>query len=48
MPDWKKEIQNRLAAANLSPAREHEIVEELTQHLDDVYEQAIKNGATKE
>lgn len=48
MPDWKKEIRNRLAAANLSPAREHEIVEELTQHLDDVYEQAIKNGATKE
>lgn len=47
MPDWKQEIRNRLAGAKLAPTREQEIVEELTQHLDDVYDQAINNGATK-
>src|SRR5687768_5884783 len=48
MPNWKEEIRARLTAAKLAPARENEIVEELTQHLDDVYEQAINKGATKE
>ena len=48
MPDWKAEIRKRLAGAKLSPARENEIVEELTQHLDDSYAQALRNGATED
>ena len=48
MPNWKEEIRSRLADANLSPARENEIVEELTQHLDDVYDRARREGATTE
>jgi putative ABC transport system permease protein len=47
MPDWKNEIRKRLLSARLSPARENEIVEELAQHLDDVYEQALRNGASE-
>ena len=35
MPDWAVELRSRLAALRLSPAREAEIIEELSQHLDD-------------
>jgi putative ABC transport system permease protein len=47
MPDWKEEIKRRLSRLNLEPAREAEIVEELAQHLDDVYERSLRNGATE-
>lgn len=47
MPDWKNEIRKRLLSARLSPARENEIVEELAQHLDDVYEQALHSGVSE-
>lgn len=46
MSDWKKEISRRLSGLTLSPAREAEIIEELSQHLDDVYQQAIQSGLT--
>ena len=42
MPDFKEEIRKRLAELNLAPTRESEIVEELSQHLDDQYEQALQ------
>jgi predicted permease len=45
MPEFKEEIRKRLEGLGLSPAREAEIVEELSQHLDDQYEQAISRGA---
>ncbi|HYN08057.1 MAG TPA: ABC transporter permease [Vicinamibacterales bacterium] len=45
MPDWKSEIRNRLSNAGLQPAREHEIVEEFAQHLEDRYQEAIARGA---
>ena len=48
MPDFKEEIRKRVAAIQLSPAREAEIVEELSQHLDDQYEQSLNRGATEE
>src|SRR6478672_4946895 len=48
MPEFKEEIRKRLAGLGLSPAREAEIVEELSQHLDDQYEQALSHGATEE
>jgi len=46
MPDWKEEVGRRLSRLNLEPAREAEIVEELAQHLDDVYERSLKAGFT--
>ena len=33
MPDWSEHLRGRLSALSLSPAREAEIVEELSQHL---------------
>jgi len=47
MPDWKEEVRRRLSRLNLAPAREAEIVEELAQHLDDVYERSLKAGLTE-
>src|SRR5215204_3819116 len=47
MPEWKEEIRKRLSGLNLMPAREAEIIEELSQHLDDVYERFLKGGATE-
>ena len=47
MPDWKKEVRKSLSGLNLAPNHEAEIVEELAQHLEDVYERSIKTGATE-
>lgn len=47
MPDWKPEIVKRLASLRLGATREAEIVEELAQHLDDRYADAIASGATE-
>jgi putative ABC transport system permease protein len=47
MPDWKREIARRLGGLKLQPAREAEIVEELSQHLDDRYEELLADGATE-
>ena len=47
MPEWKQEVRTRLSGLKLAPPREAEIVEELAQHLEDVYERAVKNGANQ-
>src|SRR5688572_12005400 len=47
MPDWRKEIERRLASLQLEPAQETEIVEELAQHLDDVYHRSISKGLSE-
>src|SRR5437867_13377997 len=44
MPDWESIIRSRLKALNLDGAREAEIVEELTGHLDDRYRELIASG----
>jgi putative ABC transport system permease protein len=47
MPDWKKEITQRMAGLKLAPTRESEIVEELAQHLDDRYQGLLAGGASE-
>jgi putative ABC transport system permease protein len=47
MPDWKKEISERLTGLRLSPAREAEIVEELTHYLEDCYQDLLAVGSTE-
>src|SRR6185436_4653413 len=47
MPDWKKEIRERLAGLRLAPTREAEIVEELAQYLEDCYEELLAGGSTE-
>src|SRR6266498_681663 len=46
MPEWKEKIREQLAKLKLEPTREAEIVEELAQHLDDCYAEALAGGAT--
>ena len=48
MPEWKEEIRRRLAGLKLAPAREAEIVEELSQHLKEYYAELRAGGATPE
>src|SRR5687767_9280030 len=48
MPDFKEESRKRLQSLGLAPARENEIAEELSQHLEDQYDQALSRGATEE
>ncbi|HVL68625.1 MAG TPA: ABC transporter permease [Vicinamibacterales bacterium] len=48
MPDWKQPLASRLASLRLSPTREREILEELSQHLDDVYRERRLAGASHE
>jgi predicted permease len=44
MPDWQGPIRERLAATQLDPAREAEIAEELSSHLDDRYRELVSTG----
>ncbi|WP_158752086.1 ABC transporter permease [Acidobacterium sp. S8] len=44
MPDWSKEIRSALERLNLEPTREHDVIEELSQHLDDRYEELLAKG----
>lgn len=46
MPDWKPEIRMRLRGLRLPATREAEIVEELSQHLDDRYERLVRDGSS--
>jgi putative ABC transport system permease protein len=46
MPEWREELRRRLASLKLEPAREAEIVEELSQHLADRYAESLTRGAT--
>jgi predicted permease len=48
MTDWKREIVDRLTHLSLRPEREAEIVEELSQHLDDQVRERIAGGMDPE
>jgi putative ABC transport system permease protein len=46
--DWKSEILRRLAPLKLSPEREQEIADEISQHLDDQYQDLLSAGHSPE
>ena len=46
MPDWSGEIARCFTSLKIDSSREMEIVEELSQHLDDRYHELIAAGAT--
>jgi hypothetical protein len=46
--DWARHIRPRLSSLALSPVREAEIVEELSQHLDERRREALAAGASPE
>jgi putative ABC transport system permease protein len=43
-PDWSADIRARLSTLSIAPAREAEIVEELSQHLDDRWRELAASG----
>ena len=48
MPDFQKMVRERLRDCGLSPSREYEIVDELSQHLRDRYESLLSRGANEQ
>jgi predicted permease len=48
MPDWRALIARRLQSLALRPEREQEIVDELSQHLGDRYQELRAGGASEE
>ena len=46
MHDWKSEVRARLASLRLKPEREADIVDEIAQHLEGCYRDAISVGAS--
>ena len=43
---WSREVRTRLSSLHLSPTREAEIVDELSQHLDDRYRELLAGGTS--
>jgi hypothetical protein len=43
---WHEPLRARLSGLRLAPEREHEIIEELSQHLDDRHEELRRSGAS--
>jgi len=48
MPEWERYIRPRLASLHLPPARENEIVDELSQHLEDRWRELVADGTSEE
>jgi DNA-directed RNA polymerase specialized sigma24 family protein len=46
MPQWAAHLRPRLSSLRLSPAREDEIIEELSQHLEDRWRELVAGGAS--
>src|ERR1700734_3395611 len=44
MPDWTEEVRSAIAKLNIGPTREASLVEELSQHLADRYNELRGNG----
>jgi putative ABC transport system permease protein len=48
MREWDEEISQAMSKLKLEPAREAAIVREISQHLNDCYQEALSRGATPE
>jgi len=48
MRDWKRFVSENLSPLSLGAERESEIADEMAQHLEAVYEEALADGATQE
>jgi macrolide transport system ATP-binding/permease protein len=46
MPDWSKDIRSRLENLRIDAAREADVVEELSQHLNERYDELKRGGAS--
>jgi predicted permease len=48
MPDWKDYVRKNLPPLTLGPERELEMIIEMAQHLEAVYDEALSDGALEE
>jgi hypothetical protein len=48
MPDWKKIVEERIAALRLEGTAEADLIEELSQHLEDRYRDLCNRGMAEE
>lgn len=48
MPDWRQYVRDNLPPLALGPERELEMVDEMAQHLEAVYEDALADGASEQ
>ena len=48
MPDWRQYVRDHLAPLQLGNQRELEMVDEMAQHLEAVYEDALNDGAAEQ
>ena len=47
MPDWKKLVRKRTRRLTLSPATKEQVIAELSDHIEEVYESARRQGLTE-
>src|SRR5262245_35237527 len=47
MPKWEQKIRQRLSKSRLSPTRENAVIEELSQYLDDCYDELRVSGMSE-
>src|SRR5215510_6090464 len=47
MPKWEQEIRQRLSKSRLSPLRENAVIEELSQYLNDCYDELLSSGVSE-
>jgi predicted permease len=48
MPNWVEHVRPQLSSLRLSPTREHEIVDELSQHLEDRWRELVAGGTSED
>ena len=48
MPDWSKEVKTLLSGLKIEPTREADIAEEISQHLNDKYEELLAQGFSQQ
>lgn len=48
MPDWKSYVRENLPPLTLGPERESEMVDEMAQHLEAVYEDSLADGLSEQ
>src|SRR6186713_2859951 len=46
MPDWKSFVRQHIHLTGLNPVREAELIEDVSQQLEDVYQESLKRGST--
>ena len=47
MPDWTEFLRRRLELPRMRGFRDERMIREIADHLEDIYQDALANGATR-